>query len=54
MRFASGEVVDVDGRGNRDHSWGFRDDFGFRHHHWINANFEALLHRRLGDGRDVL
>jgi hypothetical protein len=33
----------VDGRGNRDHSWGFRDDFGFRHHHWICANFDSCF-----------
>lgn len=39
VRFATGEVVEVRGFGNRDHSWGFRDDFGFRHHHWICANF---------------
>lgn len=28
------------GRGHRDHSWGWRDDFGFRSHHWICANFD--------------
>jgi hypothetical protein len=43
VQFASGEVVSVHGRGNRDHSWGFRDDFGFRRHHWICANFERCF-----------
>ncbi len=36
----AGETIRIDGRGNRDHSWGFRDDFGFRRHHWIVANFD--------------
>ncbi len=35
-----GETVPIAGRGNRDHSWGLRDDFGFRQHHWICANFD--------------
>lgn len=38
VRFGD-DVVEVAGYGNRDHSWGFRDDFGFRRHHWICANF---------------
>jgi hypothetical protein len=33
------EPLHLAGWGNRDHSWGWRDDFGFRSHHWINANF---------------
>jgi len=32
--------VTLTGWGNRDHSWGWRDDFGFRSHQWICANFE--------------
>lgn len=40
VRFAGEDAVAIEGRGNRDHSWGFRDDFGFRRHHWICANFE--------------
>jgi hypothetical protein len=40
LTLASGETIEVHGRGNRDHSWGFRDDFGFRRHHWICANFD--------------
>jgi hypothetical protein len=31
---------DVDGVGNRDHSWGWRDDHLFIQHHWLNANFD--------------
>jgi len=42
VRFGGEEVV-ISGRGNRDHSWGFRDDFGFRHHHWICANFDSCF-----------
>jgi hypothetical protein len=42
VRFG-GEEVRIDGRGNRDHSWGLRDDFGFRHHHWICANFDSCF-----------
>jgi hypothetical protein len=33
------EPLRLEGWGNRDHSWGWRDDFGFRSHHWINAHF---------------
>jgi hypothetical protein len=32
--------LELTGRGNRDHSWGWRDDFGFRSHQWICANFD--------------
>jgi hypothetical protein len=35
----AGRVIEFSGYGNRDHSWGFRDDFQFRHHHWLCANF---------------
>jgi hypothetical protein len=28
------------GWANRDHSWGWRDDFGFRGHQWICASFD--------------
>jgi hypothetical protein len=38
----AGRAVPVSGWGNRDHSWGFRDDFQFIHHHWICASFEEL------------
>jgi hypothetical protein len=34
------EPLKLQGWGNRDHSWGWRDDFGFRSHQWINANFD--------------
>lgn len=34
-----GRTVEFSGWGNRDHSWGFRDDFQFRHHHWLCASF---------------
>ncbi len=36
----AGRTVEVSGRGNRDHSWGFRDDFQFLHHHWLCASFD--------------
>lgn len=36
----AGETVQVTGVGNRDHSWGWRDDHLFIQHHWINPNFE--------------
>jgi len=32
--------IRLTGWGNRDHSWGWRDDFGFRSHQWICANFD--------------
>lgn len=31
--------LELSGWSNRDHSWGWRDDFGFRSHHWICASF---------------
>lgn len=36
----AGETIRVTGVGNRDHSWGWRDDHLFIQHHWINANFD--------------
>jgi hypothetical protein len=36
----AGTRLEFDGWGNRDHSWGWRDDFQFRHHHWICASFD--------------
>jgi hypothetical protein len=35
----AGEELLVAGYGNRDHSWGWRDDHLFRHHHWLCASF---------------
>jgi hypothetical protein len=35
-----GRRFEFSGYGNRDHSWGWRDDFQFRHHHWICASFD--------------
>lgn len=35
----AGTEVAFAGWGNRDHSWGWRDDFQFRHHHWLCASF---------------
>lgn len=32
--------LELSGWANRDHSWGWRDDFGFRAHQWICANFD--------------
>jgi hypothetical protein len=32
--------LEVRGWGNRDHSWGFRDDHSFLEHHWLCANFD--------------
>lgn len=34
-----GRTVAIAGWGNRDHSWGWRDDFAFRKHHWVCASF---------------
>lgn len=43
LRFKEGEragtSLAIEGFGNRDHSWGWRDDLLFRHHHWICASF---------------
>lgn len=35
----AGRVLQVTGFGNRDHSWGWRDDNLFYHHQWICASF---------------
>ena len=42
LRFKDGtdRELTVSGFGNRDHSWGWRDDFQFRRHHWICASFD--------------
>ncbi|HSG78397.1 MAG TPA: hypothetical protein VLD62_02360 [Acidimicrobiia bacterium] len=44
LRFKDGEMagkdLSISGFGNRDHSWGWRDDFTFRRHHWLCASFE--------------
>lgn len=36
----AGRTVAFHGYGNRDHSWGWRDDFCFRGHHWVCASFD--------------
>jgi hypothetical protein len=36
----AGSRVTMRGWGNRDHSWGWRDDFQFRYHHWVCASFD--------------
>lgn len=36
----AGETIHVSGFANRDHSWGWREDLTFRHHHWLCASFE--------------
>lgn len=36
----AGEVIEISGFANRDHSWGWRQDLTFRHHHWLCASFE--------------
>jgi len=36
----AGRTWQVNGFGNRDHSWGWRDDHLFIQHHWLNANFD--------------
>ena len=36
----AGEVLALTGVGNRDHSWGYRDDHLFISHHWLNPNFD--------------
>jgi hypothetical protein len=36
----AGETLQISGFGNRDHSWGWRDDFQFRRHHWLCASFD--------------
>lgn len=39
IRRVGHDDLTLTGWGNRDHSWGWRDDFGFRSHQWICANF---------------
>jgi len=39
VRRAGHDDLHLHGWCNRDHSWGWRDDFGFRAHHWICASF---------------
>lgn len=36
-----GTRVTMHGWANRDHSWGWRDDFQFRYHHWVCASFDS-------------
>jgi hypothetical protein len=36
----AGETLRVAGYACRDHSWGWRDDLSFRHHHWLCASFD--------------
>jgi hypothetical protein len=36
----AGEVIEISGYANRDHSWGWREDLSFRFHHWICASFD--------------
>lgn len=35
----AGETLAIGGYANRDHSWGWREDLTFRHHHWLCASF---------------
>jgi hypothetical protein len=36
----SGQVLEVRGFACRDHSWGWRNDLAFAHHHWVCASFD--------------
>ena len=36
----AGRTVEIGGYANRDHSWGWRQDLSFNHHHWLCASFE--------------
>jgi len=36
----AGQVLQIAGYANRDHSWGWREDLSFHHHHWICASFD--------------
>lgn len=36
----AGKEIDVAGYANRDHSWGWREDLTFHHHHWVCASFD--------------
>lgn len=40
VRRAGHADLELSGWSNRDHSWEWRDDFGFRSHHWICASFD--------------
>jgi hypothetical protein len=35
-----GSEIHISGFANRDHSWGWRDDLTFNHHHWLCASFD--------------
>lgn len=35
-----GRRIEISGYASRDHSWGWREDLTFGHHHWICASFE--------------
>jgi hypothetical protein len=36
----AGETLTLSGYANRDHSWGWRSEFAFSHHHWLCASFD--------------
>jgi len=36
----AGETIHLSGFANRDHSWGWRSEFTFTHHHWLCASFD--------------
>jgi hypothetical protein len=36
----AGETIAISGYGNRDHSWGWRSEFTWSHHHWLCASFD--------------
>ena len=35
-----GSRIELSGFANRDHSWGWREDLTFHHHHWVCASFD--------------
>ncbi len=35
-----GKTINISGYANRDHSWGWREDLTFHHHHWLCASFD--------------
>ena len=35
-----GKTINISGFANRDHSWGWREDLTFHHHHWLCASFD--------------
>jgi hypothetical protein len=39
----AGETIEISGYANRDHSWGWRTEFSFDHHHWMCASFSDLF-----------